>query len=99
MLYDAHVFVKTWHFMNEQMDWTDEACSVPLPTDQQAEIAEIQRRAGPTLTPQTVHLLRRFFYSFDYEHGTFVTLNHFIAVVSDTSCVAGCVNLTPKIVS
>jgi len=67
-LYDCHVFMETWMSMNDQMDYTDHACSQPLSLQDKHAMAQIQKEAGPMLTSQTLDYTRRFFYTFDYEH-------------------------------
>lgn len=67
-LYDMHVFVETWKRTNDQMDYTEEAVLRKLTTDDENEIRQIKREAGPSLSAETLAFARRFFYAFDFDH-------------------------------
>ena len=68
MLYDIHVFVSSWHHVNEQMDWTEKTYPSPLSAADQADLARMQHLSGEALTNETLAFCRRFFYAFDEDH-------------------------------
>ncbi len=68
MLYDMHVLCSTWHGINKQMDYTQDAFQQELAASENGALEKIQQKAGPSLTTDTLNLARRFFYAFDYEH-------------------------------
>jgi membrane protease YdiL (CAAX protease family) len=68
LIYDMHVFCQTWHSINTQMDYTQEAFRKQLPESEEVAIQKIQEEAGPALNTETLNFAKRFFYAFDYEH-------------------------------
>ena len=68
LIYDMHVFCETWHTINTQMDYTQEAFRQQLPESEELAIQKIQEEAGPALNTETLNFAKRFFYAFDYEH-------------------------------
>lgn len=77
-LYNMHVLVKTWHGVNEQMDWTEAAqqsLSSFLSPEEVREMDELKKQAGKALTPEALEGCCRFFYAFDMERRRSLSLD------------------------
>lgn len=82
MLYDMHVLCETWHVINVQMDYTQEAYQNKLNHNEEVAIQEIQDKAGPALNTETLNFARRFFYAFDSQHRGSLSLHDVQRAVS-----------------
>jgi membrane protease YdiL (CAAX protease family) len=82
MLYDSHILVATWHAVNEQMDWTEEAYPTRLTEQEEADIREIQRISDQALDTETLNFCKRFFYAFDHDHAKSLSLQDVQMAVS-----------------
>ena len=67
-LSDMHVLCETWHAINNQMDYTQDAFHHLLDDEEEEAIDRIKEQAGPSLNAETLNFARRFFYAFDHEH-------------------------------
>jgi Type II CAAX prenyl endopeptidase Rce1-like len=68
VLYDSHVLFETWMKANDQMDYTEEAVLQRLTKADENSIRKIKQEVGSSLSAETLAFLRRFFYTFDYDH-------------------------------
>eukprot|EP00980_Cylindrotheca_fusiformis_P004528 scaffold961_cov122-Cylindrotheca_fusiformis.AAC.36 len=82
MLYDMHVLCETWHVINTQMDYTQEAYQRKLSDIEEVAIRRIQDEAGPALNTQTLNFARRFFFAFDSQHEGTLSLHDVQRAVS-----------------
>mmetsp|Transcript_14078 Transcript_14078/g.20266 ORF Transcript_14078/g.20266 Transcript_14078/m.20266 type:complete len:439 (-) Transcript_14078:130-1446(-) len=67
VLYDLHMFMKTWMLTNDQIDYTEEAVMMKLTPEEQEEVIRIKQEGGPSLSIETIGFARRFFFAFDHE--------------------------------
>ena len=82
MLYDMHVLCETWHVVNCQMDYTQDAYQTQLDHAEEEAIKRVQQQAGPSLNTETLNFARRFFYAFDHEHKGSLSLSDVHRAVS-----------------
>lgn len=68
VLHEMFVFCSSWHTINDQMDYTQEAYKAPLPRHEDAAIAKLQETTDPMLDKEIFSFARRFFYAFDSTH-------------------------------
>jgi len=68
VLYDMHVLVSSWHNVNCQMDWTEDAIQEKVSEDDVTSLRKLKELVGPSLTSDTLNMCRRFFYAFDEDH-------------------------------
>lgn len=68
ILYDSHVLFETWMRANDQMDYTEKAVLQRLTKEDESRIRAIKKEVGSSLSAETLAFLRRFFYTFDYDH-------------------------------
>ena len=81
-VYDWHVLVSTWHQINNQVDYTEQAFAEPLSEDTLSEISKLTGTTAHAMHPETIDVCRRFFYAFDSQHVQSLSLNDIQRAVS-----------------
>jgi Type II CAAX prenyl endopeptidase Rce1-like len=72
--YDFVVFFKTWKDANDQIEYAETMYSKPLPKDVDQEVQRLLR-ASPKIEPRVYNLVKRLFYTFDFDKNETLSLS------------------------
>jgi membrane protease YdiL (CAAX protease family) len=73
VLYECHILVGAWKAINDQMDYTEDACRL---AGADAEASGVLSKGALGMPPETIDFGRRFFYAFDHDHQGSLSLSN-----------------------
>jgi membrane protease YdiL (CAAX protease family) len=73
VLYECHILVGAWKAINDQIDYTEDACKLPAAD---TDGAGVHPKGTLCMAPETIDFGRRFFYAFDVDHQGSLSLSN-----------------------
>jgi hypothetical protein len=84
-LYDMHMLTTTWHTVNDQIDWAQDHSDIDrqnLSDNDGKVLAALKEHSRGALTSESMQVLHRFFYAFDSDHQSYLSLRDVQTAIS-----------------
>jgi hypothetical protein len=84
-LYDMHMLTTTWHAVNDQIDWAQDHSDIDfqsLSANDDKVLSALKEHSRGALTSESMQVLHRFFYAFDSDHQSYLSLQDVQTAIS-----------------